>query len=305
MQDFQQIEWNAALAQECEQLVQLAQQEDLNTPGGCDLTSAALVEPNASGRAAIVPREPIVVAGLPVAAFVAKSYSSHLVFTQAVQDGSTVAPGQPIAEVVGPATALLAAERVMLNFLGRLCGIATQTRRYVEAVEGTAAQIYDTRKTTPGWRRLEKYAVRCGGGKNHRTGLYDAILIKDNHLAFGNLGKSHIRFTPATAVRRAREYLEGRDSNAIVEIEVDTLEQLEAVLPQRPDIVLLDNMSPESMQQAVAMRAKIAPDVQLDASGGITLDNLRAIAQTGVDRISIGALTHGARWVDVGLDWLD
>jgi nicotinate-nucleotide pyrophosphorylase (carboxylating) len=198
------------------------------------------------------------------------------------------------------------------NFLSRLSGIATLTARYVEAVRGTSASIYDTRKTVPGWRRLAKYAVRCGGGKNHRAGLYDAILIKDNHLAFGADGgwsPDARRFTPAEAVQKAREFIEihipaVKRDQVIIEIEVDTLEQLEMVLPQQPDIVLLDNMGPEMLRKAVARRAAISPTTELEASGGVHLDTVRALAEAGVERISVGALTHSAVCLDFGLDWL-
>jgi nicotinate-nucleotide pyrophosphorylase (carboxylating) len=204
---------------------------------------------------------------------------------------------------------MLTAERPMLNFVGHLCGIATLTKRFVDAIADTKARIYDTRKTTPGWRRLEKYAVRQGGGHNHRTGLFDAILIKDNHLALGGemVGQSH--FTPVEAVRQARQFLaenfpEGDPRRQmIVEVEVDSLVQLEQVLTGRPDIVLLDNMSTDLLRQAVALRDAEAPDVQLEASGGVSLETVAGIAATGVDRISAGALTHSAVWFDVALDW--
>ena len=302
--DFQQLEWDDSLVKESALLAQLAQAEDLDLPGGKDLTSTALIASKQHGRAAFAAREDIVVAGLPALAIVAQQYSSDLRFEPLLSDGASASKGEILAEVSGPATALLAAERVMLNFLSRLSGIATNTWKYTSAVQGTPARVYDTRKTTPGWRKLEKYAVRCGGGKNHRTGLYDAILIKDNHLAFGS-GEAVTRFTPAQAVRRAREFVHESKSLALIEIEVDTLEQLESVLPEHPDIVLLDNMPPNRLREAVSLRKRIAPGVELDASGGITLDNVREIAQTGVERISIGALVHAARWVDIGLDWLD
>ncbi len=177
------------------------------------------------------------------------------------------------------------------------------TRQYADAIEGTGARIYDTRKTTLGWRRLEKYAVRCGGGRNHRTGLYDAILIKDNHLAFGGITD----FDPGEAVRRARKYLEehyvGREL-PMLEIEVDSLKQLEQVLPENPDVVLLDNMSPDMMREAVQMRAKAGATCEFEASGGITLETVRAKAESGVERVSVGALTHSAKTFDIGLDWI-
>jgi nicotinate-nucleotide pyrophosphorylase (carboxylating) len=223
----------------------------------------------------------------------------------------------------GPARSLLAAERLMLNLLGRLSGIATLTRHYVEAVAGTRARIYDTRKTTPGWRRIEKYSVRQGGGHNHRTGLFDAILIKDNHLAFvreqasshgasSNLSRSDRDervAAAAVAVRTVREFLASAfpgntKSDMLVEVEADSLVQLEAMLGEHPDIVLLDNMSPEQLRAAVALRDRLAPSVELEASGGVNLTTVRAIAESGVDRISVGSLTHSAPGLDIGLDWV-
>jgi nicotinate-nucleotide pyrophosphorylase (carboxylating) len=189
--------------------------------------------------------------------------------------------------------------------IGHLSGIATRTREFVRQVAGTKAKIYDTRKTTPGWRRLEKHAVRCGGGANHRTGLFDAVLIKDNHLALA----AGERITPADAVRRARGFLvetaAQRDgASLLVEIEIDRLDQLDAVLAAGPDIVLLDNMRPETLREAVGCRDSLAPSIQLEASGGVNLSTVRAIAETGVDRISVGEITHSAPALDVGLDWL-
>jgi nicotinate-nucleotide pyrophosphorylase (carboxylating) len=217
-------------------------------------------------------------------------------------DGQTVAAGARLAELDGPVRTLLTAERLLLNLIGRLSGIATMTRQFVQAVQGTSACIYDTRKTTPGWRRLEKYAVRCGGGRNHRTGLFDAVLIKDNHLAL-------MKLRPGEAVRRARDFLHAvlRDpaqaEAMIIEVEVDTLEQLDDALPAAPDIILLDNMSPSQLHAAVVRRDAVAPNIQLEASGGVNLRSVRAIAETGIDRISVGALTHSAAALDVALDW--
>jgi nicotinate-nucleotide pyrophosphorylase (carboxylating) len=193
--------------------------------------------------------------------------------------------------------ALLTGERTALNFLQRLSGVATLTRRYVDAA-GSRAKILDTRKTTPGWRVLEKYAVRCGGGHNHRMGLFDGILIKDNHLAA--LGREPGAITKAVSAARAEA-----GGGLPVEIEVDRLEQLEEALACRPEIILLDNMSDEQMREAVARRAAVAPGVQLEASGGITLERIPAIAATGVDRISVGALTHSAPALDIALDYQD
>jgi nicotinate-nucleotide pyrophosphorylase (carboxylating) len=203
---------------------------------------------------------------------------------------------------------LLTGERILLNLIGRLSGIATLTRRYVDAVAGTGARIYDTRKTTPGWRRLEKYAVRLGGGHNHRTGLFDAILIKDNHLALGAAGQGAAHLSPAQAVRRARDLAQSMAAAKsaeplIVEVEVDTLGQLALVLEESPDIVLLDNMPPDVLREAVALRNRVASGIELEASGGVTLESVTEIAGTGVERISVGALTHSATNLDVGLDW--
>ncbi len=286
-------------------MVRLAVREDLGEPG--DLTTRALVPPEACGRAAVVARGRGVVAGLEGAGTVLHAIDPALGWLAFAEDGQSVAPGDRVAEVAGPTAGMLSAERILLNLLGRLSGIATLTRRYVDAVAGTGARIYDTRKTTPGWRRLEKYAVRCGGGRNHRAGLFEAVLIKDNHLAAGAEAGAG-RFTPAEAVQRARRYLaeqapspEARE--AVVEVEVDTLEQLEQVLPAGPDIVLLDNMGPDALRRAVALRNAIDPRVELEASGGVRCDSVRAIAETGVERISVGALTHSAQVLDLGLDW--
>jgi nicotinate-nucleotide pyrophosphorylase (carboxylating) len=223
-----------------------------------------------------------------------------------VTDGATVVAGTTLGEVEGPARDLLTAERTILNIMGRLSGIATLTRKYVDAVAGTNARICDTRKTTPAWRRLEKFAVSCGGGLNHRLGLYDAILIKDNHLAF--CGEPSRASTPADAVRTARAFVGNCDaivdkSNFIVEIEVDSIDQLVNVLSADPDMVLLDNMSVDQLSRAVRLRNEIAPRVILEASGGVSLQTVSDIAKTGVERISVGALTHSAPTLDIGLDW--
>ncbi len=200
---------------------------------------------------------------------------------------------------------MLTCERTILNFLGRLCGIATWTAQHVALVADLPVRIYDTRKTTPGWRHLEKYAVRCGGGHNHRGGLNEAILIKDNHLACFEKARGTV-LSPSEAVLKARQFLRpevGGNPDMIIEVEVDTLEGLRDALTVTPDIVLLDNMEPELLRQAVAMRASTAPGVELEASGGINLKTLRAVAETGIDRISLGALTHSATNLDLGLDW--
>jgi nicotinate-nucleotide pyrophosphorylase (carboxylating) len=249
-----------------------------------------------------------VVAGLPGVALILAALDPRLRWLPQTEDGRRVDQGECVGTIEGPARGLLAAERILLNFLGRLSGVATLTRQYVDAVAGTGARIYDTRKTTPGWRRLEKYAVRCGGGWNHRGGLDEAVLIKDNHLALGAEAADRAkRFTPAEAVVRARQFVAERagDLMMVIEVEVDTLEQLDAVLPARPDIVLLDNMSPAQLREAVTRRNAFDPAIELEASGGVSLITILQIAESGVDRISVGALTHSAVALDFGLDWVN
>ena len=281
--------FSPAEADACRRLVELALAEDLGPVG--DVTSAALIPADARGAAAFVARSAGVVAGLPAAALVCVAVDQRLAFTPIIPDGSPLNPGATVATVAGPLRALLAAERTALNFLQRLSGIASLTRKYVDAAAGHRAAVLDTRKTTPGWRLLEKYAVRMGGGQNHRIGLYDGVLIKDNHLA--GLGGD---------VRRA--VVLGRAGGLPVEVEVDTLDQLEVALTARPDIVLLDNMTPGQLRGAVARRDAVAPATKLEASGGVNLSTIGAIAATGVDRISVGALTHSAPALDIGLDYL-
>jgi nicotinate-nucleotide pyrophosphorylase (carboxylating) len=277
----------------CRKLIELALAEDLGPTG--DRTSLATIPAATLGAAAFVARSAGVVAGLPAAAMVCHAVDPTLTFTVAVPDGSPVARGAVLASVSGSLRAILAAERTALNFLQRLSGVATLTRRFVDAAAGYRAKILDTRKTTPGWRLLEKYAVRCGGGANHRIGLYDGILIKDNHLA--GLG-GDVR----KAVETARTY--PGNAGLPVEVEVDTLAQLEVALAVRADIVLLDNMTLEQLRAAVARRDAVAPGVLLEASGGVNLATVRDIAATGVDRISSGALTHSAPALDIGLDYV-
>jgi nicotinate-nucleotide pyrophosphorylase (carboxylating) len=261
--------------------------EDLGLAG--DVTTAATVPAAVRASAVVAARRPGVVAGLALAEAAFRALDTEVGFTPCVADGSTVAPGAVLARVKGAARALLTAERVALNFLGRLSGIATLTRSYVDAVAGTRATIVDTRKTTPGLRAFEKYAVRCGGGRNHRSGLFDAILIKDNHIAAaGGL---------APAIERARAYA---GHMIKIEVEVDTLVQLEEALRHAIDAVLLDNMSPAQLREAVGI---VGGRIPTEASGGVDLDTVRAIAETGVDLISVGALTHSAPVLDLGLDF--
>jgi len=297
-EDFQQIDFDDQLRDDWRALLELAVREDL--ADGCDLTTDSLVPPTAEGRADVVAREAGVAAGLPAVGITLKRIEPRLTWTANVEDGSPLVPGDCLGTIEGPAAGILKAERIMLNMLGRLSGIASLTGRYVEAVGGTSARIYDTRKTTPGWRRLEKYAVRCGGGQNHRGGLFEAVLIKDNHLALGAAVLDSGGYTPAEAVVKARE---ATAAGTIIEIEVDTLEQLDEVLPAGPDIVLLDNMSDAQLCEAVARRDSLKSSSELEASGGVNLQTVSSIAQTGVQRISVGALTHSAVGLDLGLDW--
>jgi nicotinate-nucleotide pyrophosphorylase (carboxylating) len=293
----------------CERLARLALEEDLGPAhgGSGDLTSQVVIPPDASGQAVLVARPGGVIAGLPAAALVFGLVDPGLSFQPLVSDGTAVEPGAQLAVVRGPMRSLLTGERTALNFLQRLSGIATLTARYVALVAGLPCKVLDTRKTTPGWRLLEKYAVRQGGGHNHRMGLHDGILIKDNHLA-ALASASHKPEAPARdtatvaeAVRLARQ----KHGTAVpLEIEVDTLDQLDAALSVKPDIVLLDNMPPPLLREAVRRRDAVAPGVLLEASGGVTFATLRAIAETGVDRVSIGALTHSATALDIGLDYL-
>ncbi|MBC7353114.1 MAG: carboxylating nicotinate-nucleotide diphosphorylase [Thermogutta sp.] len=303
MEDFPQLTWGPDLEQNCRQLVRMAIHEDLGSEG--DITTLGIVSGDAWGETLVVSRVDGVLAGLPTVPVVFEEIGSSLSWEPLAQDGTPVAKGSVIGRISGPVRAILAAERIILNFLGKLSGIATLTRRYVDEVRHTRAKIYDTRKTTPGWRLLEKYAVRCGGGRNHRLGLNAAVLIKDNHLAWLTESCRGDRLAAAKrAVTLAREFCSRLDKPVVVEIEVDDLQQLEAVLPERPDIVLLDNMTPAMLREAVAIRNSLAPEVELEASGGIDLSNVRTVAETGVERISVGALTHKAVWLDVGLDWV-
>jgi len=316
--EFRQAVWNADLEQDWLRIVASAMREDLGLLG--DLTTEALVPELAQGKAAVVVRQAGVLAGAAAISATLTAFTSGsgsglpaspgLQWLTQARDGDVLAPRQSIGIVEGPARTMLAAERPLLNMLGRLSGIASLTRRYVDAVSGTSVGIYDTRKTTPAWRSLEKYAVRCGGGRNHRAGLFEAVLVKDNHLASGTGLRQHGRggFSPADAVLKARQYLVKRWGDAgrqvIVEIEVDTLDQFDEVLAVGPDLILLDNMTPAMLREAVARRNTRDPAVELEASGGIDLGTVRGVAETGIERISVGALTHSAVSLDFGLDWL-
>jgi nicotinate-nucleotide pyrophosphorylase (carboxylating) len=277
-------------AEDLRRLVQPALAEDV---GSGDITTQATVPSSARAKAVMIAREPLVVAGLPVAEAVFRELSTAVDVGLSAKEGDRVKAGQPLLQVSGPAQPILTGERVALNFIQRLSGVATFTCQFVDAVQGTRAKILDTRKTTPGLRRLEKYAVTCGGGCNHRQGLYDNVLIKDNHLAVLQNEKPN---PVAAAVRRARE----RCAGFRIEVEADTLEQVEQALEAGADILLLDNMNLVQMRVAVQL-AKGRADIE--ASGGVNLANVRQIAETGVDYISIGAITHSARAVDIALDF--
>jgi nicotinate-nucleotide pyrophosphorylase (carboxylating) len=277
-------------ASEIRQTVQFALAEDI---GGGDATTLATVPETAVARAIMRTREPLVVAGLAFAEAAFAELASSVKSERLAKDGQSVNVGEILLRVSGPARAILSAERVALNFVQRLSGIATLTAQFVDAIKGTHAQILDTRKTTPGWRRFEKYAVVCGGGKNHRLGLFDMILIKDNHLAALQNEKPN---AIAAAVARARE----KFPRLKIEVEADTLEQAEQAADAGADRILLDNMNLVQLRLAVQ---KIKGRAQTEASGGVNPANVRAIAGTGVDFISVGALTHSARAVDIGLDF--
>jgi nicotinate-nucleotide pyrophosphorylase (carboxylating) len=277
-------------------LLEAALREDLSDLG--DLTTAAVIPEGATGRVEIVVRRPGVISGLPIVPMVFAAVDPAVEVDVRVADGSTVRKGTVAAVISGPTRSLLIGERTALNFLTHLSGIASLTRAFVDRVQGKRAVILDTRKTLPGWRLLQKYAVRCGGGTNHRIGLHDGVLIKDNHLAaWAGLAE---RPTISDAIRRARA---ASPKGVPIEIEVDSLEQLRVAIAAEPDIVLLDNMSPAIMTEAVAIRDTAAPTVKLEASGGVTLETVGEIAMTGVDRISIGALTHSAPALDIAFDW--
>lgn len=271
-------------------LVRMAIAEDLM--GGIDVTSAATIAANQRSTATFTARERGVVAGLPVAAAVIDTVCGDGAsdFDYLVADGSRVEPGTDVAAVEAPTRLLLTAERTALNLLCHLSGVATLTRRWADALEGTPATVRDTRKTTPGLRALEKYAVRCGGGANHRMGLSDMALVKDNHVA------------AAGGVAEAYALVRALEGSIPVEIEVDTLDGLRIAIEAGADEVLIDNFSNDEMRAAVALRDELDATVRLEASGGLTLETARAVGETGVDLIAVGELTHSARVLDLGLD---
>ncbi len=274
-----------------DRIIETALAEDL---GSGDVTSNLTVEPHAESEGIILSREEAILAGMPVLERVFLHADPKVVVTPRLAEGELMHPGEVIAELTGPTRGILAGERLALNFLQRLCAVATITRRFVEAVAGSEVRILDTRKTTPGLRELEKYAVRTGGGANHRMGLYDGILIKENHAhAAGGVGE---------ALERVRSGLAGAGSRFLIVVEVATEAQAHEAVTAGADRLLLDNLSPGEMARLVEkIRNWEGGDLQLEASGGITLQNVAEYAGTGVDYISIGALTHSARAVDLSL----
>jgi len=279
----------------CRRLIKLAIEEDLGTDG--DLTSRALIPPEQIGNAVFVSRGPGILAGVAAASLVFETVDPRVIFRPILRDRAEITAGSHIASVSGSLRSILTAERTALNFLQHLSGVATLTSRYVQAIAGLPCQVLDTRKTTPGWRLPEKYAVRCGGGHNHRMGLYDAILIKDNHIAAVR-NRSDADFAVVKAT------IDLAYSSVPWMIEVENFDQLDSALSCGPQVILLDNMSLDDLHRAVARRNQKNPKVLLEASGGINLANVRAVAETGVDRISIGALTHSAPALDIALDYV-
>ncbi len=271
--------------------IRFALAEDLSDVG--DLTAHYFLDPNVQSSALIVSREPGVLAGIDAALETFSQVDETLTVETFFKDGATLEVGTAVLKVTGSATSMVTAERTALNYLQRLSGVASMTRRFVDAVAGTPARILDTRKTTPGWRQLEKAAVVAGGGINHRMGLYDMVMVKDNHL---------LAAESISALQTSIDRLKADHPGVGVEIEVDRLDQLREVLNLRGvQRVLLDNMPPEVLREAVAMNSG---KVELEASGGITESTIRAIAETGVDFISVGALTHSSPSLDLGFDFL-
>jgi len=291
--------------EEVRDLIQLARREDLG-PAGDDVTSRLTVPESAVGVGTLVQKDVGIACGLPIVEMICRAYDERLRVEQIPGFHLDIIEGRfsdarvtPLLRVRGPLRSLLSAERVILNFLQRMCGVATQTHRYVRRVEGTGARIYDTRKTVPGFRALDKYAVRAGGGYNHRVALYDGLLVKDNHLT--ELPLKELAGWVGKVVAASRAEAPAR----FVEVEVDTLEQLKEVLKvEGIDVILLDNMDCPRMKMAVDMRDRSGKKakVALEASGGISLETVRSVAETGVERISVGGITHSAPALDIGLD---
>ncbi|MAE62178.1 MAG: nicotinate-nucleotide diphosphorylase (carboxylating) [Planctomycetaceae bacterium] len=276
-------------------LIDRAFTEDLHDRG--DITSQSTIDADQPTTAAIRARQPGIWCGANVIPRIAALHDPSLTITDILPDGSRLTPGQSPARIAGPTRSLLTVERTLLNFVTHLSGIATLTAQYVDAVAHTRAAIFDTRKTIPAFRPLAKHAVRCGGGRCHRIGLFDAMLIKDNHLAHLPLDDWPTAINAAAQRARALP-----DPPAFIEVEVDNLDQLRRVVDCDLDLILLDNFTPDDMRRAVAVRDDLRPGLPLEASGGVDLTSVRRIAETGVDRIAVGALTHSAPALDLGLD---
>lgn len=307
-----EIVFDDATREESIRLIDLALTEDLGSakPGEqLDVTTESVVPDNVRGAATFESRKHGIVCGVAVSELVIQRVNRDLTLEIIRRDGDPIQPGDAIAVLTGNAQDILIAERTCLNFMGRLSGISTLTGQFAKQVAGTKARVLDTRKTAPGWRRLEKYAVHCGGGTNHRMGLFDAVLIKDNHLAMMDSLTDQPMGEISIAVENSRKWIaenadrlpNGKDT--IIQIEVDRLDQFEKALACPVDIILLDNMTNEQLQEAVAIRDKVNKKILLEASGGVNLETIGNIAKTGVDRISVGALTHSSVNLDIGLDW--
>lgn len=297
---------------DAQKLIEMALLEDIGSADitqGIDCTTHSIVPQEAKASAAFVAREQGVVCGLEICELAIQQHAPGIQLECKLDDGDEVKVKETIAIMSGSAYDILVMERTCLNFLCRLSGISSLTNQFVKLTAGTKAQVLDTRKTLPGWRRLEKFAVKCGGGANHRMGLFDAVMIKDNHLAFYRSLVEDTDDTIPNAIGKTRKWIAENKSRlphgekTILQLEVDTLEQFQIALNCSPDIVLLDNMTTQQLSEAVAMRNEQAPDILLEASGGVNLGTIEKIATTGVERISVGALTHSAVNFDIGLDW--
>ena len=289
-----QISWDEIPEAPLRQLLQLAKEEDV-PPGKSDVTTQTFPSLDRCSRAELVARQPLVPAGLRLIPLILEVYGGHVEFEPHLQDGDTAMSGNSLGVLSGEPGVLLTAERILLNFLQHLSGVATLTKVYVDALGDSSTRLLDTRKTTPGFRLLEKYAVTCGGGWNHRLGLYDRVLIKDNHL-------HAVDAQGGAPLQQALEIARSKNPDMPVEVEVDHLEQIPPALSARPDCILLDNFSPAEIREAVA---SIGGKTATEASGGITLETLPEYAHLGLDFISTGATVHQSQWIDIGLDWLN
>jgi len=301
-QGFRQLQWQEIDVSSVVHLIRLAKAEDLEGAGliqtfphQLDVTSDAMLEPGVTGSSRLMARKDLVVCGVELVPLVLDVYGGNCRFEAACADGAHLPQGQCIGTLEGDVIEMLQAERVLLNFLQKLSGIATLTATYVAALEGSQTRVLDTRKTTPGYRILEKYATACGGGWNHRRGLYEWILVKDNHLSGANATEGAAL---ADKVKRAKQ----KYPDVWVEVEVDRMDQIQPVLDAGADIVMLDNFDNSRLSEAVKL---IAGRAITEASGGIEIDRLPAIGKTGVDFVSTGATIHQSQWIDIGLDWVD